>query len=93
MLVWEVMTKFTFPQSFGKSIVSRSLCDPFQRRCREWEDVMVPTNRTSLNSHQLTGEETLLSLLLLFASSGHIEFVSRAIGEAFGLTRVSTSVP
>lgn len=30
MLVWEVMTKFTFPQSFGKSIVSLWVSDLFQ---------------------------------------------------------------
>lgn len=64
MLVWEVMTKCTFPQSFGKSIVSLWVSDSFQCRCGEWEDVAMSTKRSLLNSHQLTCGETLFLSLL-----------------------------
>lgn len=85
MLVWEVMTKCTFPQSFGKSIVSLRLSGSFHCGCGEWEDAAMATKRRWLNSHQLTCGETLF-LSLLGAPPGHIEFVSRVIREAFGLT-------
>lgn len=74
MLVWEVMTKFTFPQSFGKSIVSLEVSDPFQ-----WEDMVMSTNWSSLNSLQLTREETLLlslpGLLQAISNSFPVRYV------------------
>lgn len=73
MLVWEVMTKCTFPQSFGKSIVSLWVSGSFQWRRGEWEDVAMSTQRSLLNSHQLTCGETLfLSLLGLLQAISNL---------------------